>query len=148
MFRAPLPMSRLPVLTTYCSMSTAFLTSGPATMRVKELCSAAVAVASNAVAAVLCRCRRVSRVVPALKGLGIVDRNASARLVTFVLQGLHQAGDLLSEVGELRHAAELGCTVGRGRDPQAAEDQAHGERQDEHREQPPRHRPVPQREGL
>jgi hypothetical protein len=92
--------------------------------------------------------RRVSRVVPALEGPRISDGKASARLVTFVFQGLHQAGDLLSEAGELRHAAELGCAVNRRRNPQAAENQAHGERQHEHGEQTPRHRPVAQREGM
>ena len=70
------------------------------------------------------------------------------RLVAFVLQGLHQASDLLPEAGELRHAAESGGAVNRRRYPQAAEDQAHDERQHDHGDQPPRHRPVPQRQRL
>ena len=47
-------MSRLLVLTTYCSMFMARVTCGPATTRVKALCSAGVAVASNAVASAPC----------------------------------------------------------------------------------------------
>ena len=73
--------------------------------------------------------------------LGGCDRCAALD----VLQRLDQASDLLPEVGELRHAAESGRAVNRRRYPQAAEDQAHDQRHHDHRDQPPRHRPVPQR---
>ena len=88
----------------------------------------------------------VCRVVPGLEDIGAAARDDPGRLVAFVLQGLHQAGDLLSEVGELRHAAESGRAVSRRRYPQAAEDQAHDQRQHDHCDQPPEHRPVPQGE--
>ena len=52
----------------------------------------------------------------------------TAWTAAFVLQRLHQAGDLLPEAGELRHAAELGRAARRRRHPQTAEDQAHDER--------------------
>ena len=87
--------------------------------------------------------RRVRRVVPGRECVGVTARADPGRLVAFVLQGLHQAGDLLPEAGELRHAAELGRAAGRRRYSQAAEDQAHDERQHDHRDQPPRDRPVP-----
>ena len=86
----------------------------------------------------------VCRVVPRLEDIGAAARDDPGRFVAFVLQGLHQASDLLSKAGELRRAAESGRAVNRGRYPQAAEDQAHDERQHDHRDQPPRHRPVPQ----
>src|SRR6185437_14761335 len=65
-------------------------------------------------------------------------------LVAFVLQGLHQAGDLLPEVSQLRYPAELGRVAGCYRYTQAAEDQAHAERKHDHRDEPPGYRPVPQ----
>ena len=73
---------------------------------------------------------------------GAGEGDDPGRLVPLVLQGLDQAGDLLSEVGELRHPAKLGRAAGRRRHPQATEDQAHDQRQHDNGDQAPRHRPV------
>ena len=40
------------------------------------------------------------------RAAGAAAGDDPGRLVAFVLQGLHQDGDLLPEAGELRHAAE------------------------------------------
>jgi hypothetical protein len=80
--------------------------------------------------------------VRAVQAAGLGQGRDPGRLVALILQRLHQPGDLLSENGELRHAAELVRAVDRRPDLQAAEDQPHEQGQDDHGDQPGGHRPV------
>jgi hypothetical protein len=88
--------------------------------------------------------RGVGGGVPVLESPGIGDGQQPGRFVALVLQGLHEAGDLLPEGGELRHMAEFVGAVGGRHHPQAPEDQAHEQGQHDHRDQAGGHRPVPQ----